>query len=269
MRPSQGVKNAFVLAPLIFSRSFFFPDRIAAVCWAAALFWLASAAGYVFNDLQDEAADRCHPEKRLRPLAAGELTRRQAWDLLAALLVVVAGGTAAIPAVAPGIAGYLLLTALYSWKFKHWAWFDIGALACGFVLRVETGILALHVPASPWMLTATAFLSLYLAAVKRSEELLRLGCGARGGLRRYSIAHLRALKFVAALGAVTSYACFTVAIRPSLIPTLVFVIAGIGRFEWRIRAGGGESPSEVVFGDPLLLCVLLLWAGVSTTVLMR
>lgn len=267
MRPRQWVKNAFVLAPLIFSRSFLIPERIAADCGAAVLFCLASAAGYVFNDLLDAQADCRHPEKKSRPIAAGVVGRREARNLLLVLLVITAAGTVAIPAVAPGIAGYLLLTALYSWKLKHWAWLDVAALACGFVLRVETGILALHVPASPWMLTATACLALYLAAVKRGEELSRLGWSARAGLRGYRAEHLDALRLVAAMGAASSYAVFAVTVRPGLIPTIAFVIAGIGRFEWRIRAGGGESTADVVLGDRLLLGLLLLWAGLSAAAL--
>src|SRR5215471_6470343 len=186
MRPRQWLKNAFVLAPLVFSRSFLLPERIAAELFAAFLFCLASAAGYDLNDLLDEEADRCHPEKQLRPIAAGDVSRRDARRLLMALMAAIVAGLYALPVVSPGIVGYLLLTALYSWKIKHWVWVDIGALAFGFVLRVETGILALHVPASTWMLTSTGCLSLYLASVKRSEELRRLGWGARGGLRGYS-----------------------------------------------------------------------------------
>lgn len=75
LRPRQWIKNAFVLAPLIFSGSFVRLDAVIEALAATALFCVAASAVYVFNDLHDRDADRRHPRKRhTRPLAAGVVT---------------------------------------------------------------------------------------------------------------------------------------------------------------------------------------------------
>ena len=61
VRPRQWVKNAFVLAPLLFSGQFRHADSVRAAAIAVLAFTLASCLVYVFNDLHDVEADRRHP----------------------------------------------------------------------------------------------------------------------------------------------------------------------------------------------------------------
>jgi 4-hydroxybenzoate polyprenyltransferase len=267
LRPDQWVKNAFVLAPLIFSRAFLDGDSIRRELLAAAVFCLASSAAYIVNDLFDADADRNHPEKRRRPIAAGDIRTRDALILLSFILLLAGTGVAALPVIAPGIGAYLALALLYSWFLKHHAWLDIAALALAFVLRVQTGILAIGAWASPWMLSASAFLALYLAVVKRREELGRVGTLARPGLRRYTVRQLDIAKALAIGASVASYVAFVAAVRPAMLPTIVFVLAGIARFEWRTRNTGLESAADVVLGDPVLAACLLAWAALSAIAL--
>ena len=268
LRPDQWVKNAFVLAPLIFSRAFLDPQSIRRELLAATTFCLASSAAYIINDLFDADADKNHPEKRCRPIAAGVIGPRDAILLLSFILLLVGVGLASLPVIAPGIGAYLVLALLYSWFLKHHAWLDIASLALAFVLRVQTGILAIGAWASPWMLSATAFLAFYLAVVKRREELIRVGTLARPGLARYVVRQLDIAKGVAILAAVASYVAFVVAIRHAMLPTIVFVLAGIARFEWRTRNTGTDSAADVVLSDPVLGACLLAWAGFSALALL-
>ena len=157
----------------------------------------------------------------------------------------------------------------YTKYLKHWVWIDIVALTAVFVVRVETGILAIDVPPSPWMLSATASLALYLAAVKRREELRRIGSDARMCLKHYTVAQLDAAKLLGAMAAASSYAVFAATVRPVLIPTIAFVILGIARFEWRTRESGGESTAEVVLRDPALIACILLWAVAAGIALLQ
>ena len=73
-RPHQWIKNALVLAALVFGqRLFVFHDVVlAAIAFVA--FCALSSAGYVLNDIADRDADRLNPEKCDRPLARGDLT---------------------------------------------------------------------------------------------------------------------------------------------------------------------------------------------------
>lgn len=63
---------------------------------------------------------------------------------------------------------------------------SIFTIAVGFVLRVWAGAVALDVPVSGWMFVTTLSLALYLAAVKRGQELATSGVQGRKVLERYS-----------------------------------------------------------------------------------
>ena len=71
MRPAQWSKNAFVLAPLVFSKHLFDAESLAAALATFGVFCGASGAVYLINDVVDIESDRVHPEKRRRPLASG------------------------------------------------------------------------------------------------------------------------------------------------------------------------------------------------------
>ena len=53
-------------------------------------FCLMSSVVYLFNDIQDQEYDRLHPIKKARPIASGSLGVKNAYQLLAALLVALA-----------------------------------------------------------------------------------------------------------------------------------------------------------------------------------
>ena len=61
MRPRQWIKNAFVLAPVVFAREFTDPAAVANALIAFVLFCVASSAGYILNDIHDIERDRSHP----------------------------------------------------------------------------------------------------------------------------------------------------------------------------------------------------------------
>ena len=87
IRPQEWIKNLLVFAGLIFSGSFDEPSAIADATLTFAAFCAISSAGYLFNDLHDAPFDRRHPEKRLRPIASGELPVTTAWAIAATLAV--------------------------------------------------------------------------------------------------------------------------------------------------------------------------------------
>ena len=78
LRPQQWVKNVFVAAPLVFARDLTDPSYALRAAIAVAAFCLLSGAVYTFNDVRDVEADRAHPTKRHRPIAAGQLSERAA-----------------------------------------------------------------------------------------------------------------------------------------------------------------------------------------------
>ena len=180
MRPEQWLKNGFVLAPLMFSGEFLNLNAVGHALLAAFLFCLASSATYIINDIHDIEQDRHHPKKsRTRPLASSVVTIRMALMLLALLYSVLLSAWFIAPKVLFVIVSYMMLNIAYTFALKHQPVLDIFTIAIGFVLRVYAGAVALAVPLSPWMSITTLSLALYLAAVKRRQELAQKGTQGR------------------------------------------------------------------------------------------
>jgi decaprenyl-phosphate phosphoribosyltransferase len=264
LRPRQWIKNGFVLAPLIFSGEFAHPDAVVNALIATALFCAASSATYVFNDLIDRHADGAHPVKsRTRPIASGAVSPSAARSLLVALYALVLAGFAWNPATAAVAVGYVVLNIAYTLRLKHVPVIDIFTLAAGFVLRVYAGAVALDVPLSSWMLATTLSLALYLAAVKRRDELAASGDGARSVLRYYTLPLLDRYAQTAALSALMFYGLFVVTIRPKLNVTLPLVLFGLFRYWYIVETGRtSESPTDAVWSDWPLILTVLAWAAV-------
>ena len=264
LRPPHWLKNGFVLAALIFSRSFHDGTRVRAALWAAVAFSLAASAVYVFNDLWDAPSDRLHPHKRHRPLAAGEVSAGLAVAVLAALCLLLAGALLLAPAVAGHVAAYMALGAAYTLLLKHVPWLDLIVLAAGFFLRVDAGAAAIGVRLSAWMLSATLALAFFLAALKRYSELASYGDGARPALAGYSAAHLRLAVWASGAAALGCYALFVAVARHSLAPTLAPVAIGLARYYWlAVHGEGGDSPLWLIARDPWLLLAGAAWAAAS------
>ena len=73
MRPKQWVKNILVFAAPVAAGALFDPRVLVNTLWAFLAFCLVSASIYLVNDVRDVEADRLHPKKRFRPIAAREL----------------------------------------------------------------------------------------------------------------------------------------------------------------------------------------------------
>ena len=168
MRPRQWAKNLLVLAAPLAAGQLLEPDVATATAAALVAFCLASSAVYAVNDVADVEADRIHPRKRFRPVAAGELSRRGALLLgvvLAALALAIAWLTD--DALVLLIAAYLVIQLAYAFWLKHEAVLDIAVVTVGFLMRAVAGGLAADLPISQWFLLVTGFGSLFVVAGKR------------------------------------------------------------------------------------------------------
>lgn len=263
MRPRQWVKNGFVLAPLVFAGEFLDPSSVKNALLALALFCVASSATYIINDALDVEDDRRHPTKsRTRPLAAGVVTMRAAMVLLALLYGVLIGGWFLAPAVVAVILVYTVLNLAYSFRLKHQPVLDIFTIAIGFVLRVYAGAVALDVPVSEWMFVTTLCLALYLAAVKRRQEISQSGSQGRKVLGAYSVALIDRYAEMSATGALVFYSMFVMEARPELVITVPLVLFGLFRYWYVVEAlEGGESPTDALLSDWQLLATVALWVG--------
>jgi 4-hydroxybenzoate polyprenyltransferase len=265
LRPRQWIKNSFVLAPLVFAGEFRDPAAIRQALSAAALFCVGSSAAYIVNDILDRESDRRHPVKsRSRPLASGALGVPTAVALLAALYGTLLAAAFQVPRVALVIAAYLALNLAYSFALKHQPVVDIFSIASGFVLRVYAGAVALGVTLSGWMFVTTLSLALYLAAIKRRQELLLTSGRGRSVLARYSLDLVDRYAAMSATAALLFYALYVISTRPAMVATIPIVLFGMFRY-WYIvdRHGQGESPTDAVLADWPLQVTLLAWLATT------
>lgn len=263
MRPKQWVKNSFVLAPLVFSGQFLDAESVSHALLAALLFCVASSATYVVNDIHDIEHDRRHARKsKTRPLAAGAISVRAALILLAALYAILVWGWFVAPKPVMVIAAYLLLNLAYTFILKHQPVVDIFTIAIGFVLRVYAGTIALNSSVSAWMFTTTLCLALYLAAVKRRQELSSSGTKSRKVLEKYSVSLMDRYAEMSATGALLFYSMFVITAKPELVITIPLVLFGLFRYWFVVEAlDGGESPTDALLTDWQLSLTVLLWVA--------
>jgi 4-hydroxybenzoate polyprenyltransferase len=270
VRPRQWIKNTFVLAPLVFAREFTNPESVVNALIAFGLFCIASSASYILNDIHDIERDRTHPIKRhSRPLAAGTVSVRSAVGLLVACYgVLLAGWFWSVPTML-AIFAYLALNVAYTYWLKHQPVLDLFSIASGFVLRAYAGALALSVPLSSWMAITTLCLALYLAAVKRRQELESHGAESREVLRMYSAALIDRYAEMSATGALIFYSLFVISANAKLAATIPLVIFGLYRYWYVVeRLGGGESPTDAVLSDLPLAIAIVIWVGVCVVALL-
>jgi len=269
IRPKQWVKNGFVFASLIFSGEMHNPDAFMHSLLAAFFFCVASSATYIVNDIYDIDHDRRHPKKsKSRPLASGIVSKNAALVLLGTLYLILALGYTVMPKVILVIVAYAVLNLAYTFVLKHEPVIDIFTIAIGFVLRVIAGAVALNLDASAWMCVTTLCLALYLAAVKRRQELAQSGVEGRKVLQKYSVSLVDRYAEMSATGALLFYSMFVMSARPALVITIPLVLFGLFRYWYVVEAlDGGESPTDALLADWQLMAVVVLWVATCIFVL--
>ncbi|MBX9895294.1 MAG: decaprenyl-phosphate phosphoribosyltransferase [Nitrosomonas sp.] len=269
MRPKQWIKNSFVLAPLLFTGEFLNPEAVQQALLATLLFCLASSATYIINDIHDIEHDRRHPKKsKTRPLATGIVTIPAALLTLGMLYASLIWGWFYFSNVVWVIIAYLILNLAYTFILKYQPVLDIFTIAIGFVLRVYAGATALSVPVSDWMFITTLSLALYLAAVKRRQELSQIGVKSRKVLEKYSVSLVDRYAEISATSALIFYSMFVMSAKSQLVITVPLVMFGMFRY-WYIveKFEGGESPTDALLSDWQLLLTVALWVAACGWVL--
>jgi decaprenyl-phosphate phosphoribosyltransferase len=271
MRPRQWGKNLLVYAAPAAAGLLNDVSQWVHATEAFVAFCAASSATYLLNDVADIEADRRHPTKRFRPIAAGVVPVKLA-KVAAALLIVAAFAVMALtgqPMAVGYVAIYLIITLAYSAGLKHVAVVDLILVASGFVVRALAGAKAVDVVVSDWFLIVITFGSLFVVAGKRFAELRELGSGeTRATLETYTVPYLRMVVGVGLTGTAISYCLFAFeraglethefpGFRLSIVP----VIAALLRYALVLEDGGGGAPEEVFLADRWLQLFGLIWAA--------
>jgi decaprenyl-phosphate phosphoribosyltransferase len=268
-RPKQWIKNVLVFAAPGAAGVLGEARPLTRSVLIFAVFCLAASGTYFLNDRFDLSADRCHPTKRLRPVAAGVVGAGLAESVGVALLASGLGLAATLGwRTVLVLASYIAVQVAYTLWLKHEAILDLAAVAAGFVLRAVAGGIAVGVPISEWFLIVAMFGSLFMVAGRRSAELRALGDRAgssRATLAVYSASFLRFILMMSSTITVTAYCLWAfesqradrggIWFQLSIVPFALAVL----RYAYLLDQGLGSSPEDVVLADRSLQMLGLLW----------
>lgn len=268
LRPRQWLKNVLVLAAPFAAGSIANGSVLLHSGVAFVAFSLTASGIYLINDVRDVAADRAHPTKRNRPIAAGIVPPQVALVLAAVLL---AGGLAfsllASIDLLIVVAVYAGVQLAYCFWLKHQAVIDICIVASGFLLRAIAGGVAAQIPLSQWFLLVSGFGSLFMVAGKRYAEMIvaeRTGAKIRKSLEGYQPSYLRFVWGAAATLLIMTYALWSFQLHQehssvwSEISMIPFVMAVL-RYAVDVDGGRGGEPEEIALGDRVLQALAGLW----------
>ena len=292
LRPKQWVKNVFVLLPVFFGGELTNMQSVAASLVAFLAFSFVASSVYCFNDIIDAEADRRHPVKCHRPVASGEVSKGQAFGIMAMMFVLSmlmlgllpltsqAGGDLLSSLLAPRspllesagvILLYYILNLGYCAWFKRYAIVDVCIIAFGFVLRLLAGGLAAHVELSKWIVLMTFLLTLFLSFAKRRDDVVRMeqtGEAPRQNTIRYNLTFINQAITITGSVTLVCYIMYTVSPEVTarfntqyLYLTTVFVLLGLLRYiQLSVVDNRSGDPTKALLSDRFLQAVVVLWA---------
>jgi len=272
--PRQWVKNFLVFVAPAAAGKLGHAGTVGRSFGTFAIFAAVASGMYLLNDVLDAEADRQHPEKRHRPVAAGHISIPTA---LSVGSVLVAGGLVSSWFLAGWrltlvMAVYSVISIAYSAWVKYLAVVELASVASGFVLRAIAGGVATQVPLSNWFLAVTSFVALFIVTGKRFAEYRSLGENReahRRVLRDYTPSFLQASLTMTATAAVTTY-CLWAFDRNGLtahyghnvvwteLTVVPFAIAVLHVLRV-LDAGGGAAPEELALRDRWLHVLGAFW----------
>ncbi len=274
MRPRQWVKNILVftapLAALGDDRHVYdYREVLLQVSVAFVVFSLAASCVYLVNDARDVEADRAHPTKRFRPIAAGVVPEWLAYSLAAVLGVVALAVSWLVSTnLTIVIAVYIAMQMAYCFGLKHQAVLDICIVSSAYLIRAIAGAAAASIPLSQWFLLVMTFGSLFMVAGKRYAELQlaeRTGAKIRKSLESYTASYLRFVWTVSATAMVVCYSLWAFerdgANASWYAVTIVPITIAILRYAVDVDGGLAGEPEEIALKDRVLQCLLLAWIG--------
>ncbi|WP_033292125.1 decaprenyl-phosphate phosphoribosyltransferase [Amycolatopsis jejuensis] len=270
-RPKQWVKNVLVFAApfFAFSKATNRTELVIDALIAFVAFSLTASSVYLINDAVDVEADRAHPTKRNRPIAAGIVPVPVAYG--AAVVFFLAGLAVSFTTdwrLAVVLAVYEAVQLGYCFGLKHQPVVDLAIVGSGFLMRSVAGGVAAGIAMSQWFLLVTAFGSLFMVAGKRYAEIMlfeRTGAKIRSSLKKYSASYLRFVWATSAAILIMSYCLWAFEIRQvehnsvwAVVSMVPFVIAVL-RYAVDVDGGNAGAPDEIALRDRVLQVLGATW----------
>ena len=257
-RPRQWSKNFLVFIAGLTSGNAFDLEVWPKLLLAFLIFTSASASMYLINDVYDKDVDANHPKKKYRSIASGQLSSRAALLAAAGLMSISFIEVFALPRKSLIIlAGYLLMTVLYSLKLKSVRLIEILVVSTGFVLRIWFGASAINVPMYVWLCVSVYSGSTMIVIAKRHAELrMHDPQIVRAVVLKYKQKTLQIAGFITSLCLISSYVLWTLFGQQDTITQRLFLyiscipfIVGVIKFHYQDRTRGVEEPEEFLLSD--------------------
>jgi decaprenyl-phosphate phosphoribosyltransferase len=277
-RPRQWIKNLLVFVAPAVAGVLFHQHALLRSVAAFGMFCIAASGAYFLNDSLDAEADRAHPVKRLRPIAAGVVPVGAGLGIGIGLLIVsvalgslLAGWHMAVVMVTYGV-----INTVYSLGLKNEPILDLAAVSSGFVLRAVAGGVAVGVPLSNWFLIVASFGSLLIVTGKRSGEKQLLAdhltdhTDVRQTLGLYTVSFLQTVRTLSAAVSVTAYCLWAFErasqVHPGHDPvwfqlTIVPFVIGLLHVVRILDSGQGAVPEELAIHDHRLQIYGVVWVA--------
>ena len=272
MRVKHWCKNFLILFPVVFSGNLMDKRCLSLSLLGLVHFCVVSSIVYILNDIRDSSKDCGHPLKRNRPIAAGDVTIREAVGICFILFSVWIFGVYEISVWEGGIefftVSYLLTNIVYSVGMKEIPIVDVTMITMGYLIRLYFGGWLIGTGISDWMFLTVLSASYYLGFGKRKKEQAQYGSQYRRVLEKYPETFLdKSTQLFMGLTLVFySLSCVSetttaakLGVRLSWSIPLVILIA----LRYNLLLEGGIStgdPTEMVFSDYLLEGLVLLYA---------
>ena len=266
IRVKHWLKNGLVFLPLFFSLGIKDISLLTRCILAFFIFSATSSIIYIYNDMNDIEKDKNHPTKKLRPLASGDVSIRQASIImvLLAMIDIILMSILYINIsnifvfIVPVI--YIVLNVLYSKILKDIPILDVTIIVIGFILRILYGSISTSIEVSKYLYLMIIFGSFFLGFGKRRNEIVKNGNKSRPVLEKYNKDFLDKNMYVSYALSIVAYTLWTV--DPVTIArigndyifwTIPLLMIILQLYSLNIEDNSDGDPTEVIFSDKKLL----------------
>ena len=273
LRISNWLKNLIIILPAFFSGKLFSlsSDIYNNLFITFFSFCLSSSCIYILNDLLDYKKDCLHPTKSNRPIAAGIISKRQAYFVMVCLAMLLFTLLCYVPkSTVVFILAYLLLNVVYCFVLKHIAILDVTSISLGFVFRLIAGGMVCMVLITHWIIILVFLLMFSIALAKRRDDLTLSETSLetyREAQFAYSIQFIDIAKTISFTVTLVAYIIYTVS--PEVIQrvgsnyiyvTALPVLIGILRYlQLTVVFNQSGDPVDLLFKDKFLIIVIFTW----------
>ena len=244
IRIKHYLKNLLIFFPLFFSHNLFNFNLLLKLILSFLSFCFACSIVYIVNYIMYRDNDKLYEKKKNRPIASGKISVKNA--LFVIFILVILSGLCFFFSGANTFAGiyiiiYIFINLLYSFGLKDVPLLDIMILSSGFLIRVLFGGAVVDIDISNWLYLTIISMAFYLVIGKRRNEINMYMCLSL---------------------AIVFYSLWTMdysATNSLLVWTVPLVIIICMKYSMNVENGGDADPIEVVYGDKMLLFLIVIY----------